>query len=67
MKADKTDLDTKSNKTDLDLKASNIDLSNGLALKANLISPCFTTPALWTPSGGNVTHTVGESLGGGIV
>lgn len=39
------------------------DLNNALALKAPLISPSFTTPALGTPSAGVLTNCTGTASG----
>jgi hypothetical protein len=41
-------------------------ITNSLALKANLISPIFTTPALGTPSSGVLTNTTGLPLPTGV-
>lgn len=42
------------------------DLANALALKANLISPSFTTPNLGTPSAGVLTSCTGLPISTGV-
>ena len=41
-----------------------VNLSTQLALKADLISPSFTTPALGTPSSGNLSNCTGVPITG---
>ena len=41
-------------------------ITNSLALKANLVSPSFTTPNLGTPSAGVLTNTTGLPLSTGV-
>lgn len=46
--------------------SSQTDLNTALGLKANLISPSFTTPALGTPSAGVATNLTGLPLTTGV-
>lgn len=46
--------------------SSQTDLNSALALKANLVSPSFTTPALGTPSSGVLTNATGLPLSSGV-
>jgi len=46
--------------------SSQTDLQSALDLKANLISPSFTTPALGTPSAGVLTNATGLPISTGL-